>query len=479
MGWNDEETKNAKKGMSTSSKILLAIIVCILAIIMLLIMALNNTQAQTSFRIYINGEVATSMSPDMLITTVDNETYVDIEAFSKLVGYEFHKGEYKASTIDENKCYVESKEETASFYLNDNTIYKLLPGKRDEQYSEIAVYSKVINLNNKMYASVEAISKAFNVIFSLSDIELQIYTLSYMENLYDAKVKEWGYTGIKEQNFENKKSILQGCLIVKKEGGLYKVIDVSNTKEIILDRYKSIEFSENTQEFFVTNDADKMGIFNLDGTIKLDAVYDSIDLLDRKSDLYIVKQYEKFGVVSGKGNSIIYPEYDSIGLDGNNLILDELIPVCKDGKWGAFNKTGNRVLNVEYDELGYNSHSIEINGVKEVVKPVLTIERANGIVVKKFDKYGLINVVNGKEMVKVIVDGIYEIIGEEDEDAKYYMLYNGQELNVIERLIVGGYIQQKTEEEDIVIDNNINNNIDNLQNNVDEKVNNSLYNNIQ
>lgn len=449
MGWNDEETRNVKKGMSTSSKVLLGIIACIILIIILLILLLMNTK-QTTFKIYADGQAVAGIDRTTLLTTIDGITYINIEQFAKIVGYEYHRGEYKSSIIENDKCYVEGDKETASFYLNDKKIYKLPVNKQNEQYEEHTVATPTKEINGVMYASIEAVSRAFNVLISETINDFQIYTLSYLISIYNTNVTNWGYTAINEQSFENQKALLYGCLIVKKEGGLYKIIDTNNTKEIVLDRYTSIEFYENTQQFFVKDSANKMGVINLDGTTQIDPMYDSISLLSKEYGLYIVEQDKKYGVVSSEGRSVIYPEYDSIGLnnrsvvDNKYLLLNQLIPVCKDKKWGAFNVNGNLVFNVEYDEFGYNSNSIEVDGIKEVVQPVVVIERANGVIVKKVDKYGLLDV-NGRELVPIAVEGIYAINGIDTEE-KYFMLYNGEEINLIRRLIDVGLIKEKVEE---------------------------------
>ena len=75
--------------------------------------------------------------------------------------------------------------------------------------------------------------------------------------------------------------------------------------------------------------------------------------------------------------------------------------------------------------------------------PVLTIERCKGVVVKKENQYGLIDV-TGKELVPIAVDNIYEIENAENEDNKYFMLYHNEELNIIERLIVAGLLEEDT-----------------------------------
>lgn len=452
MGWNMEEEQSSKKGMETSSKILLAIIACVILIIILIMVLLLNVQ-QTSFSITVDGKTM-NIAQTTLLTKIDNISYVSIEEFAKLVGYEYHEGEYKSSIIEKDKCYVQGKDETATFYLNDNKVCKLPVGKLTEDYQEYTIENTIKAIGGKMYAPIDAINLAFNVVVSETDKALEIYTLSYLVTTYDARVKTWGYTGIADQSFENQKALLYGYLIVKKENGLYKIIDTQNTKEIVPDKYNSIQFEENTKEFFVTNSLGQVGIINLDGTAKIEPIYEAISVLDKKSDLYLIQKDKKYGVVKSGNITIIYPEYDSIGIDSKSittntesqyLLVNTLIPVCKGNKWGAFDKEGNLALKVEYDGFGCNATTVEVNGIKRAVLPVLTIERCNGIVVKKAEKYGLLDV-KGKELVPIAVDSIYELEGIENEDERYFMLYNNQEMNVIERLIVAGLIEKKEQQ---------------------------------
>ena len=479
MGWSSEEEQSTKKGMETSSKILLAIIACIVLIIVLIIVLLLNIQ-QNTFNLSVDGQVVTA-SRDNLITKIDNITYINIEEFAKLVGYDYHEGEYKAFTIEKDKCYVQGVNETATFYLNDNKVCKLPINDLTSDYQIYTVENTIKSLNNKMYATVEAINLAFNVVLEENKYSLKILTLNYLVKWYDTKVKDWGYTGISDQDFENQKSLLYGFLLVKKENGLYKIIDINNTKEIISDKYSSIQFTENTKEFFVTNSLGQVGIINLDGTTKIEPVYESISVLDKKLDLYLIQKDKKFGVVKSGNITIVYPEYDSIGLNTKNqttnvenqyLILDTLIPVCKNNQWGAFNKSGNMVIKIEYDGFGCNLNTIDVNGVKKAVNPVLTIEECNGVVLKKTEKYGIIDI-NGKELVPIAVDSIYEIENPKNENSKYYMLYNNEELNIIERLTKAGLIEDKNSNE-----NNNNNTSTNTMNNNTIKTSAPVTNNI-
>lgn len=448
MGWSSDEQVPKKEGMDLSSKILISIIACVLLIILIIVALLINVKT-TSFDISVDGTIIPETSKESLITTIDNLTYLDIEEFAKLVNYEYHGGEYKTFTISKDKCYVQGNEETASFYLNENKVCKLPINKFEEEYREYTTENSTKSVNDKMYAPIATIQLAFNVVIKETNNSLEIYTLDNLITNYDKKVKEWGYTGLEDQTFENKKSLLYGYLIVKKQEGLYKIIDSNNTKEIVSDRYSSIEFSENTKEFFVTNSLGQVGIINLDGTTKIEPVYNSISVLDKTSGLYLVDKDKKYGVVKSGNKTVIYPEYDSIGLNTKNntfnienqyIIFDTLIPVCKNNKYGAFDKEGNLILNVEYDGLGCIVTNVEVNGEKRTVEPVLTIPRCKGVVVKKSEKYGVIDI-TGKELVPIAVNSIYSVTN--NSETTYFMFYNNQELNIISRLIAAGLLEDE------------------------------------
>lgn len=458
--------QNKKVGMSLSSKVLLGIIGCIILIIILIIMLLANMKQNASivYTIELNGEVAKDVSFKDLLTSVEDKTYINIQEFAKFVGYDYHEGEYKAYVTDKNKCYVQGKDETASFYLDDNKVYKLPVNKLTEEYNEYVFEDKIISIEGKMYAPVDAITTAFNVIVELDETYFQAYTLDYMISFYDKKVKEWGYTGIEDQSFENDKALLYGYLIVKKEGGEYKVIDLEQ-KEITLDRYSNIQFSEYLQEFYVTdNTTKKAGVINLDGTIKINSDYESVVLLDKEKDLYLVRQNQKYGVVKGGNILVIFPEFDIIGLNNTNILsnkyilLDTLIPVCKGQKWGAYDKQGRKVIDIIYDGFGYDLNTIDINGTKEIVEPIVEIKRANGIVVKKDGKYGLLDV-TAKQLIKPLADSIYGISNIVDEEEKYFMVYNGEKMNIVKELVNQGLIEKEQGEKEETSTNTILNTI--------------------
>lgn len=485
MGWSNDESQITKKGMDTSTKILLAIIACVVIIILIIFMLLINIE-QNNFTISVDGKSTTTVSKEKLITNIDSTTYINIEEFAKLVGYEYHKGEYKSFTLEEGKCYVQGIKETTTFYANDNKICKLPLNKLQEEYREHTVENTIKINNNKMYAPIDAIGVAFNVNIEVSENSLTVYTLDYLVKYYNNKLLQWGYKDITNQSFENKKALLYGYLIVNKENGLYKIIDNKNTKEIVPDKYTSIEFSESTQEFLVTNSLGQVGIINLDGTTKIEPIYNSISILDKQSDLYLIQKNNKFGVIKSGNVIVITPEYDTIGLNNLNstsiaynkyFILDTLIPVCQNNKWGAFDKKGNLVLNLEYDGFGCMDTTVLINETTKTVQPVITIPKCNGIVVEKEEKYGVLDL-TGKELVPIQVESIYSIENIQDENERYFMLYNGEELNIIERLIIAGIIEseKKADEDD---KNDLGNTIENnvitvpISSDINDQINNT------
>ena len=162
MGWSSEE-ENTKKGIDLSSKILIAIIICIILIITLISMLLINMQ-QAKPPVSVDTKPVTTVTIATLSTKIDGVTYINIQEFAKIVGYEYHEGEYKAFTIEKDKCYVQGKNETATFYLNDNKVCKLPVNELTQEYREISIANTIKFQNEKMYAPVEAISLAFNVV---------------------------------------------------------------------------------------------------------------------------------------------------------------------------------------------------------------------------------------------------------------------------------------------------------------------------
>lgn len=459
---NYENSTNQKQTKSIY-KILIALIICVL-IIICIIFALLQSLKKNRFSVLVDTKEVSTSSTTELFKKIDDVIYINIKEFAKLVGYEYHDGEYKSFSLDKNKCYVQGKDETASFYIDENKLYKLPVSQLTSEYKEYSFKNATKQIDGRVYAPTEMLSVAFNTVIQANEKSISIYTLNYIVNNYNQKAVNWGYEKITDYNFENQKAILYGFLIVKKENGLFKVVNLDNTKEILSDKYNEIQFDENTQEFFITNSLGKVGIINSDGTTKIESIYDSIECIDKEEDVYVVQIDNKYGMIRDNNKIIANAEFDEIGItakesSGNEgkqyLILDSLVPVKKDNKWGAYDKEGKLVLKLEYDEFGCNVNTVKIGNNSKKVYPVLTIEKCKGIVVRKEKKYGLLDT-NGKELVTISVDSIYE-----DGQGNYLMAYNEKELNIIDELVKAGIIKEEVDEKNEVSNNNTLNNIQN------------------
>lgn len=429
-----EEHKNKKN--KTATIILVCIILLVLAIIgiVFFMLAVQNM----TLKVYINGKLVTLNNNIVIVDNNTDKVYVSIKDIAPYLDYEAHNGEYKVFSEDTNKCWVNTKRETASFFLNSNKICKVYPDQTRD-YEEYRIDEPVVEKNGRLYTTAEGIQIGFNSIFAYDKTAntITINTLPNLVERYTTIMKNYGYAGV-SSDFDNQKAILYNLFIVKKSNGLYGVVDAKN-QEIISSKYQSMLFNENTQEFSVRSTTNKVGIVTKTGETKINLTYDSITVLDKDSELYVVRTDNKYGVVDGRGNSVIYAEYDQIGVTSNNfqadnisnkyLLFDSLIPVYKDKKWGAFDKTGKIVIPIEYDAMGYTSTKVG----SKVINPLLIIPSYKAIVVGKRNEeerknyYGIIDY-TGKQLVPIALENAFSTTSEGENT--YYMTYNGKEMNI-------------------------------------------------
>lgn len=440
------QNENQEKNKKISMIILIGIIITIIAIIGI-VYSINYIQSNT-FRIYIDGKVVNLPNETIIIDEATGKIHVDITGIANHLGYDYHKGEFKLYTEDENKCWVENRKETASFFLNSNKISKVEPNQVKD-YANYTISDPVIKKNGKLYCTPEGIKIGFNVLFEYNKEQknIKIYTLPYLVNTYENRFKSLGYKDGIDDAFENQKAILYNLFVVKKDNNLYGVVN-SNNEEIIGSRYKSMIFNENAREFYVTSSINKRGVVTEEGETKINLLYDEIKMVDKQNGLYLVKNNNKYGMLGNTGNIIIHLEYNVIGVNvgtfrNNNInnqyvLFENAIPVCQNNKWGMFDIKGNIILPLEYDTIGYTSG---VSG--KVVNNLLIVPSYKGIV---FGKNYFIQ--NGGNAKKVIYYGLYDNKGTELIPTAltnayfvvnagvntYYMEYQGQTLNIEEYL---------------------------------------------
>ena len=430
-----------------SDKLLKIIIILIVITVLLssVIIGVIYYLQQTEFKFTIDGKSVKSYSNDLFLFD-GAKIYISIKDLAPFVGYKAYNGSYgnqEQYSEDITKCYVEGKDEFASFELDSNEIYKVNKNNT-ENYGYYTISEPVKQINNKLYISADGIVRAYNLIFDYSqkNNKITIYTLSYLVSAYGTSIKNASLT-----EFNNQKALLYNVVIASNssstgedlESKKYGVATLNGT-EVIGAKYKSIEFIEASKEFVVTTVNDKVGIIALDGTTKIQPQYDKMKQIDNNPKLYLVENNNKQGVIDENGKSIIYLEYDKIGVDlskyptssdikNSYILFDNCIPVCKNEEWGMYDKTGKIILPIEYDGIG----SIVDTNIIENGRNVLAIPEIKGIVISKIANektyYGIVNY-KGNSLVPIALTSVYSVLNQGRQD--YYMINLNKVFNVVE-----------------------------------------------
>ena len=434
-GCNEPTAEQAK------AKKMMKIIGIVLAVLLLLaigLVALMYYIQSVQLKVYVDGELKTKMK-DIFLFDQDNNLYIPIRTFAKYVNYTSGNGEYKEYAENITACYVESKDEIASFSLGSNKIYKIiLDGNNDYEYYEIDEPIKMFN--NQLYTTIEGAKIAFNISMSYNQEknQINIYTLSYLVSKNTNKFQNTDIAN-KDASFGNKKALLYNMLIVKNENDNYGVQTLDG-QEVLGTKYANIKFVESSKEFIVTTMENKVGIMSYDSKIKISPEYDAIKQIDKDSGLYLATKNKKQGVVNSNGSIILYLEYDQIGITASQytnsntiknqyLLYNKCIPAKKNGKWEIFDKTGRNIAGTgtTYEELGCSAGNKKSN--EENLNSVLLVPEYEGIVVGRNGVYGLIDS-DGKTLLPIALQSIYSITSEGEET--YYMLYDNQLRNLID-----------------------------------------------
>ena len=102
--------------------------------------------------------------------------------------------------------------------------------------------------------TIDGISKGCNLAYSYDtdNNTLRIYTMDYLANAYAKSIPESAEIAEQEdvEAYKNKKAILYDMIVVKNASGKYGVKNSSNNT-IIGEKYKSISFEEEEEEFIV------------------------------------------------------------------------------------------------------------------------------------------------------------------------------------------------------------------------------------
>ena len=483
-----EESKNEKstdKKSKKTIKILIVLLVLVIIAIIALMITIYYMQEQ-QFKVNIDGKRA-NLPGDTFVFEGDN-IYVSIKDFAQNNGYTYHNGEYKHQYSEEtDKCYIYNENEIASYTLDSDTIYKVLntssqSSNEETDYEYFTIEEPVIMINNKLYTTLEGISKGCNVSigFNQESNTVTVYTLDYLATFYSARIPtsifvEGASAQSNEDYFSNKKAILYNMMVVKDTNENYGVYDLSGNT-IIGEKYKNIKFIESSQEFIVQTDNDKMGIIASDATTKIEPIYDLIKQIDKDLELYLVSNENKYGVINGSGRTIVFLEYTQIGIDANDfgndniknqyLLYNKCIPVCQNNKWGMLDTNGNTILPVQYDGFGCMAPN-------SASSSLLLIPEYQAFVVQEGEEYGLYNT-SGNELIPTLVTTMYSVIASGEKS--YYLIYQGNTMDVIDYLSNTLKIQPVADENGEMLNTQNNNTNTQTENN---QTNNTQTNNTQ
>lgn len=439
-------TEKQRKTNGISKLLIAGIIICMVMIIVIVCLMIYM---QTSvLKLYVDGQAKSI--PEGVIS-VDQETgkmTISLQDFAKLLGYQYNNGEYNILSEDTDKCYIQTSDETASFFANSNIIYKS-PITKERTTYEYYDLGDIVRQDEtgKIYTNERGAELGcdINIEYDAQKNSLYVFTLPYLVEYYKNLVTEWGYVyDIEDKDLENRKALLYGFLIVKKgeenaeSSDKVGVINTEN-KEILGLKYDKLMYNENTNEFFAYDD-NKVGLVSVKGETLIPIKYEGLEVLDKDLELYIVTNNKKKGVANKKGEYVIYTEYDEIGIKSTDfendrivnpyLLMGEVIPVKKEQRWGLFDKKGNQILPIEYEEIGCSGETKNKIG-SETANSLIIIPNYKAIVLRKNGKYGIYNT-KGIELVQCALDSAYST--SKGGVNTYYMVYNGQVMNIAEYL---------------------------------------------
>lgn len=408
----------------------IAILVIITIVLIYGIIYLKSTVTKIS----LDGADASSLETIFYIEETENgsELYIPIRKIAQYLGYEDYSGDYKYKSEDKNKCYVKNEYEIAMFTLDSNIIVKT---RGDSDYEYVEIDQKVFEKDGDLYTTIDGIKKAFNVefIYDSENKNIDIYTMDYLVQFYSTRLKLEKY----EASFTDKKAIFENMLIVKGENNQYGVVEASTGKSILETKYDLVTYLSNTTDFLVKSNG-KYGIVTKEAEIKVKIAYDEIKIMDNEHGLYLVKVNNLYGVINTEGNVIIQPEYQQIGISTSSftqngiesqyIILDELIPIKNNNLWGFFDLEGKQITEFEYTGLGCTTSKVGSS------YPVLVVPSYKIIVVQKDKLYNLMKT-DGRVLIETyVLDSVYMKTNAETGENKFYMTFNGNTLDIEEKM---------------------------------------------
>lgn len=376
------QDNNKKKPTKTPAQkvVLLLLIVSIaLCIIIGIIITVLSMKGETKlYSIVINGKNV-DLSSLQLISSENGQKYISLKSISNNLGYDYYNGEFKIAGENKTKGYIDNGTNIIQFFIDSQKIYKTMEDSNtDNEYYDLE--NPILSSEENLYIAVDDLDIALNLILTYSEKDNQT-TIETPEYWIAQKTEAFEKNNITiSDNPENMKALSYGYIVINRDGK-YGVINLAG-EELIGNKYNTIVFSEYTGNFIASNTSNKFGIILKDGLAKINLQYDSIEIINYNPLLYKVKKLEKYGVMK---------------------------------------ENGEIVNDIKYDSLGYpENRAKEINYT--LIIPNLNENIPESIVVCSSNKYGLVDLETGKEIISCNLDGIYSAT----EDEKIYYIVETQ-----------------------------------------------------
>jgi len=349
-----EQKNNDNKTKKVVLNLLITSIVCFI-VILLILMILPEQKSSVEYSILINGEKISTKDLDVR-QLEDGKIYVSLKLLCNKVGYQYFRGEYEKAGEDNDKGYIDNGMCVVQLFADSKKIYKTEENSNTD-YQQYKLENNILNINNSLYICLDDLNIGLNLVnnYYTENNQTIIQTVQYIIEQNKKEFEEAGLTI--SNNSENNRAMSYGYIVVGKNNK-YGVINLVG-EELIGIKYNSITFCENIDSFIVSNSDNKYGIITPESKEQVPLQYDGIEVINYEPLLYKVEKLDKYGVMTKKGNIINKIQYDSIGYpeDKNRGIkqtlfipqLNENIPesivVCADDKYGLIElETGEEII---------------------------------------------------------------------------------------------------------------------------------------
>ncbi len=399
--------KESEEKQKKVTKIIIFTIIA-LVIIIVLILLYSFIKNKNTLKLYV-GNKSNELKSEMflmqdkknLYVSDSGQIYISVRDLATMLNIEFYNDEYKGKGEDKSKCYIKTGNEYTSYLSNSSEIYKVIDNKsknealeeankskkdsnsdiikpNDYEYEYFTINDGVRYVNDKIYASEEAIELGFNVNVTYDQKEKTI-KINTLDDLQQIAVNTVGNMVVTDGiEYYNKKLLKYGLVLIKNGNNSYGITDYINYQagsNLVSCKYTDIKFIESLGCFIVTDNEDnKQGILKIDlkgnkEVIEIvKPIYKELRQLSEDGSLYIIRENDKYGILKItedeqgiKTENVLKTEYQTIGIsdyskydnmESRYIINNKYVPIKANNKWGLASMDGEIIVTPKYDLIG-------------------------------------------------------------------------------------------------------------------------------